>query len=119
MILFLIRKIKNIVWSYSSLNAFIPLYHPLFIQNDFISINSKYHVSDVSVPAARSISELSSLHDGGTTDFRNTFQVVQMKALPPIADLDDLSVRRAAPPTQSRRLRQDRINHSDDELDRR
>uniref|UniRef100_A0A3Q2WPL5 Immunoglobulin-like domain containing receptor 2 n=1 Tax=Haplochromis burtoni TaxID=8153 RepID=A0A3Q2WPL5_HAPBU len=68
---------------------------------------------------ARSISELSSLHDGGTTDFRNTFQAVQMKALPPIADLDDLSVRRAAPPTQSRRLRQDRINHSDDELDRR
>ncbi|CAI5655650.1 unnamed protein product [Oreochromis niloticus] len=68
---------------------------------------------------ARSVSELSSLHDGGTTDFRNTFKAIQMKALPPIADLDDLSVRRAAPPTQSRRLRQDRINHSDDELDRR
>uniref|UniRef100_A0AAZ1Y5G9 Immunoglobulin domain-containing protein n=1 Tax=Oreochromis aureus TaxID=47969 RepID=A0AAZ1Y5G9_OREAU len=68
---------------------------------------------------ARSVSELSSLHDGGTTDFRNTFKAIQMKALPPIADLDDLSVQRAAPPTQSRRLRQDRINHSDDELDRR
>uniref|UniRef100_A0A669EJW2 Immunoglobulin-like domain containing receptor 2 n=1 Tax=Oreochromis niloticus TaxID=8128 RepID=A0A669EJW2_ORENI len=68
---------------------------------------------------SRSVSELSSLHDGGTTDFRNTFKAIQMKALPPIVDLDDLSVQRAAPPTQSRRLRQDRINHSDDELDRR
>uniref|UniRef100_A0A3B4GBS1 Immunoglobulin-like domain-containing receptor 2 n=1 Tax=Pundamilia nyererei TaxID=303518 RepID=A0A3B4GBS1_9CICH len=82
-------------------------------------INSIPSVENNLSGAARSISELSSLHDGGTTDFRNTFQAVQMKALPPIADLDDLSVRRAAPPTQSRRLRQDRINHSDDELDRR
>ncbi|XP_035762726.1 immunoglobulin-like domain-containing receptor 2 isoform X3 [Neolamprologus brichardi] len=82
-------------------------------------INSIPSVENNLSGAARSVSELSSLHDGGTTDFRNTFQAVQMKALPPIADLDDLSVRRAAPPTQSRRLRQDRINHSDDELDRR
>ncbi|XP_022596314.1 immunoglobulin-like domain-containing receptor 2 isoform X2 [Seriola dumerili] len=66
-----------------------------------------------------SLSELSSLHDGGTTDFRHTYQTVQMKALPPIADLDDQSVVRAAPPTQSRRPRRDRGHLSDDELDRR
>ncbi|XP_041807306.1 immunoglobulin-like domain-containing receptor 2 isoform X2 [Chelmon rostratus] len=66
-----------------------------------------------------SLSELSSLHDGGNTDFRHTYQTVQMKALPPIADLDDESVLRAAPPAQSRRPRRDRGNHSDDELDRR
>ncbi|XP_031725366.1 immunoglobulin-like domain-containing receptor 2 isoform X1 [Anarrhichthys ocellatus] len=66
-----------------------------------------------------SLSELSSLHDGGTTDFRHTYQTVQMKALPPIPDLDDHSVMRAAPPAQSRRPRRDRGNHSDDELDRR
>ncbi|XP_074551625.1 immunoglobulin-like domain-containing receptor 2 isoform X2 [Halichoeres trimaculatus] len=68
---------------------------------------------------ASSISELSSLHDGGTADFRHTYQTVQMKALPPIADLDDLTVTRAAPRAQSRRLRRDRRNQSDDELDRR
>ncbi|XP_042351249.1 immunoglobulin-like domain-containing receptor 2 isoform X2 [Plectropomus leopardus] len=66
-----------------------------------------------------SLSELSSLHDGGNTDFRHTYQTVQMKALPPIADLDDQSVLRAAPPIKSRRPRRDRGNHSDDELDRR
>ncbi|XP_071333195.1 immunoglobulin-like domain-containing receptor 2 isoform X3 [Trachinotus anak] len=68
---------------------------------------------------ASSLSELSSLHDGGTTDFRHTYQTVQMKALPPIADLDDQSVVRVAPPTQSRRPRRDRGHLSDDELDRR
>ncbi|XP_044072352.1 immunoglobulin-like domain-containing receptor 2 isoform X2 [Siniperca chuatsi] len=66
-----------------------------------------------------SLSELSSLHDGGNTDFRHTYQTVQMTALPPIADLDDQSVLRAAPPTKSRRPRRDRGNYSDDELDRR
>ncbi|XP_069010199.1 immunoglobulin-like domain-containing receptor 2 isoform X3 [Embiotoca jacksoni] len=66
-----------------------------------------------------SMSELSSLHDGGNTDFRHTYQTVQMKALPPISDLDEQSVLRAAPFTQSRRPRRDRGNHSDDELDRR
>nr|XP_020465041.1 immunoglobulin-like domain-containing receptor 2 isoform X2 [Monopterus albus] len=65
-----------------------------------------------------SLSELSSLHEGGA-DFRHTYQTVQMKALPPIADLDDQSVVRAAPAAQSRRPRWDRGNHSDDELDRR
>ncbi|XP_056145349.1 immunoglobulin-like domain-containing receptor 2 isoform X2 [Lampris incognitus] len=66
-----------------------------------------------------SLSELSSLHEGGTTDFRNTYQTVQMKALPPILDVDDQSVLRAAPPTQGRRHRQDRGNFSDDELQHR
>lgn len=72
----------------------------------------------VSVSAASSLSELSSLHDGGNSDFRHTYQTVQMKALPPITDMDDQSLR-AAPPRQSHRVRRDRINHSDDELDRR
>ncbi|XP_034429349.1 immunoglobulin-like domain-containing receptor 2 isoform X2 [Hippoglossus hippoglossus] len=66
-----------------------------------------------------SLSELSSLHEGGTTDFRHTYQTVQMKALPPIADLDGQSVVRAAPPTQRHRPRRDRGHLSDDELDRR
>nr|XP_040058249.1 immunoglobulin-like domain-containing receptor 2 isoform X2 [Gasterosteus aculeatus aculeatus] len=66
-----------------------------------------------------SFSELSSLHDGGNTDFRHTYQTVQMKALPPIADLDDQSVLRASHRTQSRRPRRIRGNYSDDELDRR
>lgn len=80
----------------------------------------KYQLhGDMSVPTASSLSELSSLHDGGNTDFRHTYQTVQMKALPPIADLDDQSVLRAAPPTQSRRHRRDRVSHSDDELDSR
>lgn len=65
------------------------------------------------------MSELSSLHEGGTSDFRHTYQTVQMKALPPIEDLDDHPVLRAAAGTQSRRLRRDRGNQSDDELDRR
>ncbi|CAG05820.1 unnamed protein product, partial [Tetraodon nigroviridis] len=66
--------------------------------------------------AASSLSELSSLHDGGNSDFRHTYQTVQMKALPPI--MDDRSLR-AAPPRQRTRVRPDRINQSDDELDRR
>ncbi|XP_068429123.1 immunoglobulin-like domain-containing receptor 2 isoform X4 [Clinocottus analis] len=74
---------------------------------------------DVEIMPARSLSELSSLHDGGNTDFRHTYQTVQMKALPPIEDLDDRSLLRGAPPAQSRRPRRVRRNHSDDELDRR
>ncbi|KAF3843445.1 hypothetical protein F7725_002294 [Dissostichus mawsoni] len=67
-----------------------------------------------------SLSELSSLHDGGTSDFRHTYQTVQMKALPPIADLDDQSLRAPAHThTHNRRMRRDRRNLSDDELDRR
>ncbi|XP_041858611.1 immunoglobulin-like domain-containing receptor 2 isoform X2 [Melanotaenia boesemani] len=64
-----------------------------------------------------SLSELSSLHDGVNTDFRHTYQTVQMKALPPIADQNDEL--RVAPPAQTRRPRLDKGIHSDDELDRR
>ncbi|KAM9341997.1 immunoglobulin-like domain-containing receptor 2 isoform 2-T2 [Pholidichthys leucotaenia] len=73
--------------------------------------------SRMAAHTSSSFSELSSLHDGMNSDFRHTYQTVQMKALPPIADLDHQSTLRAAPPTQSRRLRRDRANHSDDELD--
>lgn len=80
---------------------------------------SKHGCIDMFVPTASSLSELSSLHEGGTSDFRHTYQTVQMKALPPIEDLDDQSVLRAAAATQGRRSRLARGNHSDDELDRR
>ncbi|KAJ0005531.1 hypothetical protein NQD34_015425 [Periophthalmus magnuspinnatus] len=65
------------------------------------------------------LSELSSLHEGGNHDFRNTYQKVQMKALPPIADLDDQSVSRMAPAAQSYRHKWDKASRSDDELDKR
>uniref|UniRef100_A0A3B3VYR6 Immunoglobulin-like domain containing receptor 2 n=1 Tax=Poecilia latipinna TaxID=48699 RepID=A0A3B3VYR6_9TELE len=49
-----------------------------------------------------SMSELSSLHDGGNADFRRNYQTVQMKALPPIPDREEQV--RAAPPSQSRKI---------------
>ncbi|KAM4731441.1 immunoglobulin-like domain-containing receptor 2 isoform 2-T2 [Anableps anableps] len=64
-----------------------------------------------------SMSELSSLHDGGNIDFRRNYQTVQMKALPPIPDREEQV--RVAPPAQSQRLRLNDGNHSDDELERR
>uniref|UniRef100_A0AAZ3P0L6 Immunoglobulin domain-containing protein n=1 Tax=Oncorhynchus tshawytscha TaxID=74940 RepID=A0AAZ3P0L6_ONCTS len=64
---------------------------------------------------ASSLSELSSLHEGGDTDFRQTYRTVQMKALPPIADLDDQSELMAAPVHNSRRPRHYRGNNTDDE----
>ncbi|XP_029558790.1 immunoglobulin-like domain-containing receptor 2 isoform X3 [Salmo trutta] len=64
---------------------------------------------------ASSLSELSSLHEGGDTDFRQTYRTVQMKALPPIADLDDQSELMAAPVHNSRRPRHYRGNDTDDE----
>uniref|UniRef100_A0A3B5MLJ7 Immunoglobulin-like domain containing receptor 2 n=1 Tax=Xiphophorus couchianus TaxID=32473 RepID=A0A3B5MLJ7_9TELE len=64
-----------------------------------------------------SMSELSSLHDGGNTDFRRNYQTVQMKALPPILDREEEV--RAAPPAQSRRPRRNDCSLSDDELERR
>ncbi|XP_043988041.1 immunoglobulin-like domain-containing receptor 2 isoform X4 [Gambusia affinis] len=66
---------------------------------------------------ASSMSELSSLHDGGNTDFRRNYQTVQMKALPPIPDREEQV--RAAPPAQSRRPRRNDGSLSDDELERR
>uniref|UniRef100_H2U5H5 Immunoglobulin-like domain containing receptor 2 n=1 Tax=Takifugu rubripes TaxID=31033 RepID=H2U5H5_TAKRU len=94
--------------------AVVPLAPSSHVEPKITSIPSV----ETNLAGASSMSELSSLHDGGNTDFRHTYQTVQMKALPPIADLDDLSLR-AAPPRQSHRLRRDRGNHSDDELDRR
>ncbi|XP_061580099.1 immunoglobulin-like domain-containing receptor 2 isoform X2 [Cololabis saira] len=72
---------------------------------------------DNNLTGVSSLSELSSLHDGPTHDFRHTYQTVQMKALPPIADHDERF--RPPPPPQSRKPRYDRDAHSDDELDRR
>uniref|UniRef100_A0A096LSR0 Immunoglobulin-like domain containing receptor 2 n=1 Tax=Poecilia formosa TaxID=48698 RepID=A0A096LSR0_POEFO len=68
-------------------------------------------------PTASSMSELSSLHDGGNADFRRNYQTVQMKALPPIPDREEQV--RAAPPSQSRRPRRNDGSLSDDELERR
>ncbi|XP_060944519.1 immunoglobulin-like domain-containing receptor 2 isoform X3 [Limanda limanda] len=93
----------------------VPLAPSSHMDPKMTSIPSVEH----NLAAARSLSELSSLHDGGTTDFRHTYQTVQMKALPPIADLDGQSGVRAVPPTQRHRLRRDREHLSDDELDRR
>lgn len=73
--------------------------------------------SFLSAPTASSMSELSSLHDGGNTDFRRNYQTVQMKALPPILDREEEV--RAAPPAQSRRPRRNDGSLSDDELERR
>ncbi|XP_045560516.1 immunoglobulin-like domain-containing receptor 2 isoform X4 [Salmo salar] len=66
-------------------------------------------------PQSSSLSELSSLHEGGDTDFRQTYRTVQMKALPPIADLDDQSELMVAPVHNSRRPRHYRGNDTDDE----
>nr|XP_029499714.1 immunoglobulin-like domain-containing receptor 2 isoform X1 [Oncorhynchus nerka] len=66
-------------------------------------------------PQSSSLSELSSLHEGGDTDFRQTYRTVQMNALPPIADLDDQSELMAAPVHNSRRPRHYRGNDTDDE----
>ncbi|MED6235192.1 hypothetical protein ATANTOWER_019195 [Ataeniobius toweri] len=66
---------------------------------------------------ASSMSELSSLHEGGNNDFRRNYQTVQVKAMPPILDREDQV--RAAPPAQSRRPRRNDDNLSDDELERR
>ncbi|XP_038145637.1 immunoglobulin-like domain-containing receptor 2 isoform X1 [Cyprinodon tularosa] len=78
---------------------------------------AQFPTSKMAAFNSSSMSELSSLHDGGTTDFRRNYQTVQMKALPPIPDREDQV--RAAPPTQSRRPRQNDGNYSDDELERR
>ncbi|XP_024860453.1 immunoglobulin-like domain-containing receptor 2 isoform X2 [Kryptolebias marmoratus] len=78
---------------------------------------AQFPSSKTALLKSRSLSELSSLHDGGNADFRNNYQAVQMKALPPITDQEDTL--RVRPPVQSRTARRDRGNHSDDELERR
>ncbi|KAM4608900.1 immunoglobulin-like domain-containing receptor 2 [Polymixia lowei] len=93
----------------------VPLAPPAHVDPKIASIPSVEN----NLAGASSLSELSSLHEGGNMDFRQTYQTIQMKALPTIADLDDQSVLRAAPPTQSRRHRRDRGNYTDDEQDSR
>ncbi|XP_033984741.1 immunoglobulin-like domain-containing receptor 2 isoform X4 [Trematomus bernacchii] len=94
----------------------VPLAPPSHVEPQMASIPSVEN----NLAGASSLSELSSLHDGGTSDFRHTYQTVQMKALPPIADLDGQSLRAPAHThTHNRRMRRDRRNLSDDELDRR
>ncbi|XP_010777009.1 immunoglobulin-like domain-containing receptor 2 [Notothenia coriiceps] len=94
----------------------VPLAPPSHVEPQMASVPSVEN----NLAGASSLSELSSLHDGGTSDFRHTYQTVQMKALPPIADLDDQSLRAPAHThTHNRRMRRDRRNLSDDELDRR
>ncbi|XP_062312607.1 immunoglobulin-like domain-containing receptor 2 isoform X2 [Osmerus eperlanus] len=66
-----------------------------------------------------SLSELSSLHEAGETDFRQTYRTVQMNALPPITDLDDQSLLMAAPPLQCRRPGRHHGNHTNEERDSR
>ncbi|XP_077584805.1 immunoglobulin-like domain-containing receptor 2 isoform X2 [Stigmatopora nigra] len=70
---------------------------------------------------ATSLSELSSLHEGGNVDFRHTYHTVQMKAMPPIIDVDvgDGSSLRVAPLAQKSRDRRERVNCLGDELERR
>lgn len=78
---------------------------------------ARFPTSHLATLKSSSMSELSSLHDGGNNDFRRNYQTVQMKALPSIPDREDQA--RPPPPAQSRRPRRNDGNHSDDELERR
>ncbi|MEQ2241226.1 hypothetical protein ILYODFUR_023168, partial [Ilyodon furcidens] len=78
---------------------------------------AQFPTSKMASLKSSSMSELSSLHEGGNNDFRRNYQTVQMKAMPPILDREDQV--RAAPPAQSRRPRRNDDNLSDDELERR
>ncbi|KAM4562048.1 immunoglobulin-like domain-containing receptor 2 isoform 1-T1 [Fundulus diaphanus] len=118
-------KIPSIVSTENNLAAVRSGYH-LTSSQDLNSMKVLYYIekdlaqfptSKMASLKSSSMSELSSLHDGGNTDFRRNYQTVQMKALPPIPDREDQV--RAAPPAQSRRPRRNDGNHSDDELDRR
>nr|XP_046219737.1 immunoglobulin-like domain-containing receptor 2 isoform X3 [Oncorhynchus gorbuscha] len=94
----------------------VPFTPPSLAEPKMVSLPS---VENNLAGAASSLSELSSLHEGWDTDFRQTYRTVQMKALPPIADLDDQSELMAAPVHNSRRPRHYRGNHTDDEQDSR
>uniref|UniRef100_A0A8C7C5C8 Immunoglobulin-like domain containing receptor 2 n=1 Tax=Oncorhynchus kisutch TaxID=8019 RepID=A0A8C7C5C8_ONCKI len=94
----------------------VPFAPPSLTEPKMVSLPS---VENNLAGAASSLSELSSLHEGWDTDFRQTYRTVQMKALPPIADLDDQSELMAAPVHNSRRPRHYRGNHTDDEQDSR
>ncbi|XP_071212318.1 immunoglobulin-like domain-containing receptor 2 isoform X6 [Salvelinus alpinus] len=94
----------------------VPFAPPSLAEPKMVSLPS---VENNLAGAASSLSELSSLHEGWDTDFRQTYRTVQMKALPPITDLDDQSELMAAPVHNSRRPRHYRGNHTDDEQDSR
>nr|XP_046219736.1 immunoglobulin-like domain-containing receptor 2 isoform X2 [Oncorhynchus gorbuscha] len=93
----------------------VPFTPPSLAEPKMVSLPSVEN----NLAGASSLSELSSLHEGWDTDFRQTYRTVQMKALPPIADLDDQSELMAAPVHNSRRPRHYRGNHTDDEQDSR
>ncbi|XP_055733550.1 immunoglobulin-like domain-containing receptor 2 isoform X2 [Salvelinus fontinalis] len=93
----------------------VPFAPPSLAEPKMVSLPSVEN----NLAGASSLSELSSLHEGWDTDFRQTYRTVQMKALPPIADLDDQSELTAAPVHNSRRPRHYRGNHTDDEQDSR
>ncbi|KAM9449257.1 immunoglobulin-like domain-containing receptor 2 isoform 1-T3 [Salvelinus alpinus] len=93
----------------------VPFAPPSLAEPKMVSLPSVEN----NLAGASSLSELSSLHEGWDTDFRQTYRTVQMKALPPIADLNDQSELTAAPVHNSRRPRHYRGNHTDDEQDSR
>uniref|UniRef100_A0AAZ3RAE6 Immunoglobulin-like domain containing receptor 2 n=1 Tax=Oncorhynchus tshawytscha TaxID=74940 RepID=A0AAZ3RAE6_ONCTS len=93
----------------------VPFAPPSLAEPKMVSLPSVEN----NLAGASSLSELSSLHEGWDADFRQTYRTVQMKALPPIADLDDQSELMAAPVHNSRRPRHYRGNHTDDEQDSR
>uniref|UniRef100_A0A4W5KPE5 Immunoglobulin-like domain containing receptor 2 n=1 Tax=Hucho hucho TaxID=62062 RepID=A0A4W5KPE5_9TELE len=93
----------------------VPFAQPSLAEPKMVSLPSVEN----NLAGASSLSELSSLHEGWDTDFRQTYRTVQMKALPPIADLDDQLELMAAPVHNSRRPRHYRGNHTDDEQDSR
>ncbi|XP_014900987.1 immunoglobulin-like domain-containing receptor 2 isoform X3 [Poecilia latipinna] len=97
----------------SSVPTVVPLAPSSQLDPKMSSITS----TENNLAGASSMSELSSLHDGGNADFRRNYQTVQMKALPPIPDREEQV--RAAPPSQSRRPRRNDGSLSDDELERR
>ncbi|KAJ8013255.1 hypothetical protein DPEC_G00051360 [Dallia pectoralis] len=94
----------------------VPVAPPSLTDTKLVSLSS---VENNLAGAASNLSELSSLHEGGDMDFRQTYRTVQMKALQPIADLDDQLELTAAPAHNSRRPRRYRGNYSDDDLDSR
>ncbi|XP_029568005.1 immunoglobulin-like domain-containing receptor 2 isoform X2 [Salmo trutta] len=99
----------------SGVPTMVPFATPSLTEPKMVSLPSVEN----NLAGASSLSELSSLHEGWDTDFRQTYRTVQMKALPPIADLDDQSELMAAPVHNSRRPRHYRGNHTDDEQDSR
>uniref|UniRef100_A0A3Q2XS31 Immunoglobulin-like domain containing receptor 2 n=1 Tax=Hippocampus comes TaxID=109280 RepID=A0A3Q2XS31_HIPCM len=64
-----------------------PTSHPEANLTSVVSVPSMASIPTLenNLAGAASLSELSSLHEGGNADFRHTYHTVQVKALPPIA----------------------------------